>query len=71
MISRALVTVFMILALLTRPVLAADDARKEPLVEKVKKAIEGQAQNWIEIAAEEYVHLSRSYIEEGIDAART
>ncbi len=38
---------------------------------KVKKAIEGQAQRWIEIAAEEYVLLSRSYIEEGIDAART
>lgn len=38
---------------------------------KVKKPIEGPAQNWIEIAAEEYVLLSRSYMEEGIDAART
>jgi carbonic anhydrase/acetyltransferase-like protein (isoleucine patch superfamily) len=37
---------------------------------KVKKAIEGEAARWIEVAAEEYVHLSRSYIEEGIDAAR-
>jgi carbonic anhydrase/acetyltransferase-like protein (isoleucine patch superfamily) len=38
---------------------------------KVKKQIEGQAQHWIEIAAQEYVHLSRGYMEEGIDAART
>jgi carbonic anhydrase/acetyltransferase-like protein (isoleucine patch superfamily) len=38
---------------------------------KVKKPIEGEAAHWIEIAAEEYVHLSRTYIEEGIDAART
>jgi carbonic anhydrase/acetyltransferase-like protein (isoleucine patch superfamily) len=38
---------------------------------KVKKQIEGEAARWIEIAAEEYVHLSRTYIEEGIDAART
>lgn len=38
---------------------------------KVKKPIEGQAKTWIEIAAEEYVHLSRSYMAEGIDAART
>jgi len=37
---------------------------------KVKKAIEGEAKKWIAIAAEEYVHLSRTYIEEGIDAAR-
>jgi carbonic anhydrase/acetyltransferase-like protein (isoleucine patch superfamily) len=37
---------------------------------KVKKQIEGEAAHWIEIAAEEYVHLSRTYIEEGIDAAR-
>jgi len=38
---------------------------------KVKKAIEGEAQHWIEIAAEEYVHLSRAYMAEGIDALRT
>jgi carbonic anhydrase/acetyltransferase-like protein (isoleucine patch superfamily) len=37
---------------------------------KVKKPIDGEAQKWIAIAAEEYVHLSRTYIEEGIDAAR-
>jgi gamma-carbonic anhydrase len=37
---------------------------------KVKKTIEGEAARWIEVAAEEYVHLSRSYREEGIDAAR-
>ncbi len=37
---------------------------------KVKKAIEGEAARWIEIASEEYVHLSRSYIAEGIDAHR-
>jgi carbonic anhydrase/acetyltransferase-like protein (isoleucine patch superfamily) len=37
---------------------------------KVKKAIEGEAARWIEIASEEYVHLSRSYIAEGIDAQR-
>lgn len=38
---------------------------------RVKKPIEGEAAHWIEIAAEEYVHLSRTYIAEGIDAART
>jgi carbonic anhydrase/acetyltransferase-like protein (isoleucine patch superfamily) len=38
---------------------------------KVKKAIEGEAAHWIEIAAEEYVALSRSYIGEGIDGQRT
>jgi carbonic anhydrase/acetyltransferase-like protein (isoleucine patch superfamily) len=37
---------------------------------KVKKVIEGEAARWIEIAAEEYVHLSRSYISEGIDGQR-
>jgi gamma-carbonic anhydrase len=37
---------------------------------KVKKAIEGEAARWIEVAAEEYVHLSRSYISEGIDGQR-
>jgi carbonic anhydrase/acetyltransferase-like protein (isoleucine patch superfamily) len=37
---------------------------------KVKKPIEGEAKQWIAIAAAEYVHLSRTYIEEGIDAAR-
>jgi carbonic anhydrase/acetyltransferase-like protein (isoleucine patch superfamily) len=36
---------------------------------KVKKAIEGEALKWIEIAAGEYVHLSRSYIAEGLDGA--
>lgn len=33
---------------------------------KVKKPIEGEAANWIAIAAEEYVKLSRSYIEAGL-----
>lgn len=33
---------------------------------KVKKPIEGAAQKWIEIAADEYVHLSRSYLADGI-----
>ncbi len=37
---------------------------------KVKKVIEGDAAHWIEIAAEEYVHLSRSYMSEGIDVQR-
>lgn len=37
---------------------------------KVKKTIEGEAKQWIAVASEEYVHLSRTYIEEGIDAAR-
>ncbi|HEX8805524.1 MAG TPA: gamma carbonic anhydrase family protein [Candidatus Aquilonibacter sp.] len=37
---------------------------------KVKKAIEGEAAHWIEIAAEEYVELSRAYINEGIDGQR-
>ncbi|HVA28279.1 MAG TPA: gamma carbonic anhydrase family protein [Candidatus Baltobacteraceae bacterium] len=36
----------------------------------VKKAIEGEAQHWISVAADEYVVLSRNYIAEGIDAAR-
>ena len=35
---------------------------------KVKKPIEGEAAKWIEIGAEEYVHLSRAYIAEGIHA---
>lgn len=34
---------------------------------KVKKAIEGEAAHWIEVAAEEYVALSRSYMSEGIN----
>jgi carbonic anhydrase/acetyltransferase-like protein (isoleucine patch superfamily) len=41
---------------------------------RVKKPIEGEAARWIATGAEEYVHLSRAYIEEGIDsldAART
>lgn len=33
---------------------------------KVKKPLEGEAAHWIEIAAEEYVALSRSYLKEGI-----
>ena len=33
---------------------------------KVKKAIEGAAATWIEIAASEYVHLSRSYLSQSI-----
>lgn len=33
---------------------------------KVKKPLEGEASHWIEIAAAEYVELSRSYINEGI-----
>lgn len=35
----------------------------------VKKAIEGEAQHWIDIASAEYVHLSRTYIEEKIHDA--
>jgi carbonic anhydrase/acetyltransferase-like protein (isoleucine patch superfamily) len=41
---------------------------------KVKKPIEGEAAKWIAVGAEEYVQLSREYIEEeidGLDAART
>lgn len=37
---------------------------------KVKKVIEGEAAQWIEIAAKEYVHLSRSYMSEGINEQR-
>ncbi|HUA10325.1 MAG TPA: gamma carbonic anhydrase family protein [Candidatus Acidoferrales bacterium] len=37
---------------------------------KVKKPIEGEAARWLEVAAEEYVHLSRAYIAEGIHAQR-
>ena len=37
---------------------------------KVKKPIEGAAQKWIEVAAEEYVELSRSYLAEGIGTAK-
>ena len=37
---------------------------------KVKKPIEGEAKQWIAIASGEYVHLSRTYMEEGIDAVR-
>lgn len=33
---------------------------------KVKKPIEGEAQLWVERAAEEYVHLSRSYLAENL-----
>jgi carbonic anhydrase/acetyltransferase-like protein (isoleucine patch superfamily) len=36
---------------------------------KVKKPIEGEAQKWITIAADEYVHLSRTYMEENIHDA--
>jgi gamma-carbonic anhydrase len=37
---------------------------------KVKKPIEGEAAHWLTVAAEEYVHLSRSYMDEGIHAQR-
>ena len=33
---------------------------------KVKKPLEGDAVRWIEMAAPEYVHLSRSYLHHGI-----
>ena len=35
---------------------------------KVKKALEGEAARWIDISAREYVALSRSYMEEGVDS---
>lgn len=35
---------------------------------KVKKALEGEAAHWIEISAEEYVKLSRSYLAQSIGA---
>ncbi|MBV8491811.1 MAG: gamma carbonic anhydrase family protein [Candidatus Eremiobacteraeota bacterium] len=35
---------------------------------KVKKALEGEAAQWIEISADEYVRLSRSYLAESIGA---
>jgi carbonic anhydrase/acetyltransferase-like protein (isoleucine patch superfamily) len=38
---------------------------------KVKKPIEGAAAKWVEIASEEYVHLSRSYIAQEIHAGRS
>ncbi|MDQ6826088.1 MAG: gamma carbonic anhydrase family protein [Candidatus Eremiobacteraeota bacterium] len=37
---------------------------------KVKKPLEGEASHWIEIAAHEYVTLSRSYLSEGIGNPR-
>lgn len=37
---------------------------------RVKKALEGEAAHWIEIAAEEYVRLSRSYLAESIDSIK-
>jgi carbonic anhydrase/acetyltransferase-like protein (isoleucine patch superfamily) len=37
---------------------------------KVKKPIEGEAARWIESGAQEYVHLTRIYKEEGIDGTR-
>ncbi len=37
---------------------------------KVKKPIDGEASVWIEKAAREYVHLSRTYLAENIDDAR-
>ncbi|MFN2449838.1 MAG: gamma carbonic anhydrase family protein [Candidatus Baltobacteraceae bacterium] len=33
---------------------------------KVKKAIEGEAANWIAISADEYVKLSRTYLDAGL-----
>jgi carbonic anhydrase/acetyltransferase-like protein (isoleucine patch superfamily) len=38
---------------------------------KVKKALDGEIRRRIVSGADEYVHLCREYIEEGIDAART
>jgi len=35
---------------------------------KVKKPIEGEAAHWVEVAAEEYVELSRAYIAQGVHA---
>uniref|UniRef100_E6PHW9 Transferase hexapeptide repeat n=1 Tax=mine drainage metagenome TaxID=410659 RepID=E6PHW9_9ZZZZ len=35
---------------------------------KVKKAIEGEARRWIEIASDEYIQLTRAYRAEGIGA---
>ena len=37
---------------------------------KVKKPVEGEAGQWIEISAKEYVHLSRSYLHENIGDPR-
>jgi len=37
---------------------------------KVKKPIEGEAKHWIEMGAQEYVHLTHAYKAEGIDGAR-
>lgn len=37
---------------------------------KVKKPIEGEAAHWIEASAAEYVALSRSYMEAGLDSRR-
>ena len=37
---------------------------------KVKKPLEGEAANWIEIAAKEYVHLSRTYLNQDIGDPR-
>ncbi|MBV9270269.1 MAG: gamma carbonic anhydrase family protein [Candidatus Eremiobacteraeota bacterium] len=37
---------------------------------KVKKALEGEAANWIEISSDEYVKLSRAYLSEAIGNAR-
>jgi carbonic anhydrase/acetyltransferase-like protein (isoleucine patch superfamily) len=35
---------------------------------KVKKAVEGDAARWIELAAQRYVQLSRNYLAEGLGA---
>jgi carbonic anhydrase/acetyltransferase-like protein (isoleucine patch superfamily) len=35
---------------------------------KVKKQLEGESAHWIDISAREYVALSRSYMEQGIDS---
>lgn len=37
---------------------------------KVKKPLEGEAANWIEVAAKEYVHLSRTYLNQDIGDPR-
>lgn len=36
----------------------------------VKKAIAGEAARWVDLSAEEYVKLSRSYVAAGVGAAR-
>jgi carbonic anhydrase/acetyltransferase-like protein (isoleucine patch superfamily) len=35
---------------------------------KVKKELAGEAARWIDISAREYVALSRTYMEQGLDS---